>query len=750
MQDAGESDGGGVEKTAPPSEDPTVELRKSCDYCVRLKRACDGKNPCSLCSRRHKPCTRSARKKSGPAKGTKYAPRRKRSVIAEWADRTAGARGPLLPHEFPGGGGRGVGGQLPHHHFSLAPIDAAGAGGGYYGGGGSSAHAAAAAAAAASGGRFGAETLWEEGGPMPGQGRGRRPGEEGHPSSSLPPSSGLPFPMGWYASGAPPHEEAEGRGGERGGGSGRGLAPPPPMGYAPTTAEELSRRQQEHGYHHHHRASYSMSSLEAEAAAAAAASGRRPGTAAPEPYRRRTLEPPPGHWASPSDPFLRSSQQGEAALAQGKRVRLSPPTLGSGAAGSGGRPVMRPGPDYYPSPAPSPRARETAGRPHERPREVDPESSLLSLPPPREPPDPTAGFSFHPAANRPTWRRGSTWESGSPGGGGGGGDGDGRPVDRNDPRAYHQYPPPQQLGGSFESSDRPPSSSSWSSPGGGGGGRGASLGGDRRYRSFEREAGEDGRGRGVVEWPLPHGGGGGGAGGGGGGDPYHERVELPPPPPPHGFDRHLPLERPLMGGGRQGGGTRHDMLLGAPSSPRDEQGYAAARGGGVGGADGVAYEHPAGRPRWAGGGGDQMGLPGRGSRDHRDYEEEQQRVERGRQDWEEGRRGFWPQGPLRGGVADGGGGRGGGTAPFQWERERAEEGRRHHLTAGEGGGGVALPTSSPRAMHTGSSSSSSYQQQEQQQQQQQRGSERGESPAPARDGGEEDQKPDVGRHQADE
>ncbi|CAN0525870.1 unnamed protein product, partial [Laminaria digitata] len=77
----------------PLQDSGTVELRKSCDYCVRLKRACDGKNPCSLCLRRHKPCTRSARKKSGPAKGTKYAPRRKRSVIAEWADRAAfGAR----------------------------------------------------------------------------------------------------------------------------------------------------------------------------------------------------------------------------------------------------------------------------------------------------------------------------------------------------------------------------------------------------------------------------------------------------------------------------------------------------------------------------------------------------------------------------------------------------------------------------------------------------------------------------------
>lgn len=26
-------------------------MRKSCDYCVRMKRACDGKTPCELCTR---------------------------------------------------------------------------------------------------------------------------------------------------------------------------------------------------------------------------------------------------------------------------------------------------------------------------------------------------------------------------------------------------------------------------------------------------------------------------------------------------------------------------------------------------------------------------------------------------------------------------------------------------------------------------------------------------------------------------
>lgn len=57
-------------------------LRKSCDYCARMKRACDGLDPCALCLRRRKECTRSIKRKSGPAKGAKYAPRRnKRDLV---------------------------------------------------------------------------------------------------------------------------------------------------------------------------------------------------------------------------------------------------------------------------------------------------------------------------------------------------------------------------------------------------------------------------------------------------------------------------------------------------------------------------------------------------------------------------------------------------------------------------------------------------------------------------------------------
>lgn len=108
--------------TTAPAKDANVELRKSCDYCVRLKRACDGKKPCSLCARRRKECTRSARKKSGPAKGTKYAPRRKRSAIAEWADRASvDARGVALQSHISSGlVGTGVGGGAPT--FDRFPI----------------------------------------------------------------------------------------------------------------------------------------------------------------------------------------------------------------------------------------------------------------------------------------------------------------------------------------------------------------------------------------------------------------------------------------------------------------------------------------------------------------------------------------------------------------------------------------------------------------------------------------------------
>ncbi|CAN0361325.1 unnamed protein product, partial [Hapterophycus canaliculatus] len=304
-------------------QDTTVELRKSCDYCVRLKRACDGKNPCSLCSRRHKPCTRSARKKSGPAKGTKYAPRRKRSVIAEWADLASlGGKNPGLPPGFRGGGfGARGGGQLPHH-FPVYPGDpaaaaaaaaAAGSGRGpgmpYHGGRSSS----SSSHPGAPGGRFGRDVpSWREdplAAALSGHPRGRRPSELGRRSSSSS-SSMLPLPMGWYGSAAHDGAEAEGPGAGMPGD--RGLQTrldPPPMGYAPTTVEELSRR-------HHlqppsHRSAWSVSSLEIEG------TGERP---AIDPRRRRTWEPHPGEWGQ-SNPALRSAQGG-LGTAQSKRVRL--------------------------------------------------------------------------------------------------------------------------------------------------------------------------------------------------------------------------------------------------------------------------------------------------------------------------------------------------------------------------------------------------------------------------------------------
>lgn len=309
--------------TPPPtvSQDKTVELRKSCDYCVRLKRACDGKNPCSLCSRRNKPCTRSARKKSGPAKGTKYAPRRKRSVIAEWADHASLGREAGLPHDFAGGGGggsgggAGAGGQL-HHNLTGEAAAAA---------------AARAAADAAYGGppsslrppparRYGGEASWSSdplASTLSRHPQGRGPTDLGRPPPSMPShSSGLPFPMGWYGA-APGHEGAE-----AGGGAGAGAGPgdyrqlghrlEPTMGYAPTSAEALSRRQEHHGQDPRSGA-WPVSSLEAEGA------GGRP--AAEMDPQRRTWEPPPGSWAGHSEPLVRSPQ-GAVGLSHGQRVRL--------------------------------------------------------------------------------------------------------------------------------------------------------------------------------------------------------------------------------------------------------------------------------------------------------------------------------------------------------------------------------------------------------------------------------------------
>lgn len=318
-------------------QDTTVELRKSCDYCVRLKRACDGKNPCSLCSLRSKPCTRSARKKSGPAKGTKYAPRRKRSVIAEWADRASvGGKNTGLPPGFPGGGGfavgvggggvvglgggaglglggLGVGGPLPHHYAGY-PGDGGGGPGMPYHGGRSSSHPAGPGG----GGRFGGRDVpsWREDPltvALSGHPRGRRPPEPGRRSSSSS-SAALPFPMGWYGSAAAHDGAEEGGGPGAGMGGGRGGLPPrldpSLMEYAPTTAEELSRRHQLQPPSH--RSAWSVSSLEMEGA------GERPGV---DPHRRRTWDPHPGEWGGQSNPFLRSPQEGRS-VAHGKRVRL--------------------------------------------------------------------------------------------------------------------------------------------------------------------------------------------------------------------------------------------------------------------------------------------------------------------------------------------------------------------------------------------------------------------------------------------
>ncbi|CAN0580021.1 unnamed protein product, partial [Ectocarpus sp. 12 AP-2014] len=58
-----------------------------------MKRACDGGSPCALCSRRGKDCERRLRRKSGPAKGAKYAPRRRKfeSEAAALAEEEAAA-----------------------------------------------------------------------------------------------------------------------------------------------------------------------------------------------------------------------------------------------------------------------------------------------------------------------------------------------------------------------------------------------------------------------------------------------------------------------------------------------------------------------------------------------------------------------------------------------------------------------------------------------------------------------------------
>lgn len=67
--------------TASNTAAAVVRLRKSCDSCVRLKRACNGESPCHLCARMGKLCSRSAKKRSGPPKGTKYQARRNHAQV---------------------------------------------------------------------------------------------------------------------------------------------------------------------------------------------------------------------------------------------------------------------------------------------------------------------------------------------------------------------------------------------------------------------------------------------------------------------------------------------------------------------------------------------------------------------------------------------------------------------------------------------------------------------------------------------
>lgn len=367
---------------------------------------------------------------------------------------------------------------------------------------------------------------------------------------------------------------------------------------------------------------------------------------------------------------------------------------------------MRPAADPYAPAAPSPREREAAGHPTEQPRgAVDPDSSLPYLPA-REPPDPTAGFSFHPAANRSSWRRAShTWESpgGGDGGGGSGGGGGGRTVDRNDPATQQHY---AQYPAYFDAVDRP--RSAWNSPigGGGGGGGGGDYPEGRRYRDDFRGGERGQEQRGVVEWHLPH--------GERVGEPFRERGDLPPTP--HAFDRrHQPVERPLAGGGGGGREVRHDegrgggVLVGAPPppgpAPRDdrERQQLSARAA-AGGADNP-YDRSVGRLGWPG---DQMDPQLRGRHGPGPAPS--------RQDWEEPRRGMPLEQPRE--AAGGGGagvarrGGGGGGFPFQWESERGQAFNPSAQEPWRRGGEnsrVALPPSSSSAFEACPGRSSSRQ-----------------------------------------
>lgn len=47
------------------------QLRAACDVCHRMKRKCDGKQPCTRCDRHNRDCAYSCKQKSGPPKGSK-------------------------------------------------------------------------------------------------------------------------------------------------------------------------------------------------------------------------------------------------------------------------------------------------------------------------------------------------------------------------------------------------------------------------------------------------------------------------------------------------------------------------------------------------------------------------------------------------------------------------------------------------------------------------------------------------------
>lgn len=176
-------------------------------------------------------------------------------------------------------------------------------------------------------------------------------------------------------------------------------------------------------------------------------------------------------------------------------------------------------------------------------REQDPELSPSFRPPPREPPDPTAGFTFRPAVQLLSWRRSSHLTPGEAR------DGVGGILPhraRSPPRDYAERPTPRSSLGSAV------------------GGDGGDLTEERRYREGFREGGAGGAQPGGVpdtelaSWNPQQ----------GEPDAYRERFELPPP---YALDRRRQRERPLTSSGGSGGGG------GAGEDREDERRQASAR-----------------------------------------------------------------------------------------------------------------------------------------------------------------------------